>query len=180
MSEPTSSDMLKRDPPGHLGHPGQLSTGCGGVLGRILRRFQPQQQSEQELAAAGVAQAPLPLPSPEATGRLSGMAKSIPDTAEERSWDDARALEVQAAVHARLEQAIATMPADYPHRQARLNVLVNERGIVAALIAKRDPLVWNWPRSLERLLERWREEDGEVRRQQVGRYPCPTSGTTDY
>ena len=74
-------------------------------------------------------------------------------------WDEARALSVQAAIHARLDMAVGAIPADHPHRQARLNVLANERGIVAGLLVKRDPILWGWLASLERLLERWSEED---------------------
>lgn len=93
-------------------------------------------------------------PQPE-TPRSPAPCSSLPPD----GWDKARALAVQAAVHARLDAIMATLPPDYPHRQARLNVLANERGIVAGLMAKHDPILWGWLASLERLLERWSEED---------------------
>jgi hypothetical protein len=74
-------------------------------------------------------------------------------------WDEALALEVQAAVNARLDVVVASLPSDYPHHQARLKVLANERGLVAGLLAKRDPILWGWRDSLERMLTRWEEED---------------------
>lgn len=83
-------------------------------------------------------------------------ASSSPPT---DGWDGNRAIEIQAAVNARLDAAVATIPANHPHRQARLNVLANERGIVAGLLAKRDPILWGWLDSLKQLLERWSEKD---------------------
>jgi len=75
------------------------------------------------------------------------------------TWDEARALEAQRAIYARLDAAVAAMPANAPHRQARLNVLANERGIVAGFVEKRDPILWVWLDSLELMLARWRETD---------------------
>ncbi len=80
------------------------------------------------------------------------------------TWDEARALEVQRAIHARLDAVVAAMPANAPHRQSRLNVLANERGIVASLMAKHDPTLWSWLAGLEYLLERWREWDRVLRK----------------
>jgi hypothetical protein len=74
-------------------------------------------------------------------------------------WDEARAFKVQAAINAPIDAAVAAIPANHPYRQARLNVLANERGIVAALVEKRDPILWGWLDSLDRLLERWNETD---------------------
>ena len=75
------------------------------------------------------------------------------------TWDEARALEAQRAIYARLDAAVAAMPANAPHRQARLNVLANERGIVAGFVEKRDPILWVWLDSLELMLAKWRETD---------------------
>lgn len=161
MCTHTSPERLKRDLPGH---PGQRGDSCGGVLGRILQRFSTQQPSEEAVTLRNATEEPSPCPSPEALQKLSGMEKSIPDKAGESTWDGARALEVQAAIYARLDQVIAALPADDPHRQARLNVLANERRIVAVLMAQRDAKLWGWQRSLECMLKRWSEEDGDVRR----------------
>ena len=162
MSMHTSPERLNRDPPGHPGHPGQRPVGCGGILGQILRRVEMQPQLEQEVAVESVVAEPSPVLPSEATPRLSGMDTSIPDTAKELLWDDARALAVQGAVHARLDQVIAALPADSPHRQARLRVLENERGIVAKLMAKHDPQLWGWLRSLECLLQRCARMTGKI------------------
>src|SRR6516165_10628544 len=95
----TSPERLDRDLPGHPGHPGQLDAGCGGVLGKILQRFSTQQQSKEEVTERSAAEEPSPSPSPESLRKLSGMEKSIPDKAGESTWNDARVLEVQAAIH---------------------------------------------------------------------------------
>jgi hypothetical protein len=118
-----------------------------------LQRFQPQPQAEQTVASGSV------------EGNTAAVAAEkqepcgiVPSYGPDE-WDEARALAVQAAVHTRLDAAVAAMPADHPDRQARLNVLVNERGIVAGLLAKHDPILWGWLDSLERMLQRWCMED---------------------
>lgn len=126
---------------GQTGQTGQQAV--SGVLSLILARFAPLQ--------------PLVVPSPPVAERPEATPK--PCLFPDEPWDESRALEVQAAINARLEAAEAAIPAHNPHRQARLNVLANERGIVAGLIAKRDPMLWRWPRALEQLLERWSETD---------------------
>ena len=83
-------------------------------------------EHKQDVLAA-LATAPQP-----ATPRHIRLASLSPPD----SWDEARALELQAAVNARLDEVMASLPPDYPHREARLNVLRNERGIVAGLVAK--------------------------------------------
>jgi hypothetical protein len=45
-------------------------------------------------------------------------------------------------------------------------VLANERGIVAGLLAKHDPILGGWFDSLENMLARWEEEDAAERRQE--------------
>lgn len=126
------------------GQNGQTGQQVGdGVLALILARFAPPQ--------------PPDVPSRPLAGEPEATPKLFPITAE--PWDESRALEVQAAVHAQIDSVMAAMPARYPHRQARRNVLANERTIVAGLITKRDPMLWRWPRALEQLLERWSEID---------------------
>lgn len=74
-------------------------------------------------------------------------------------WDASRAIQTQAAILARLDEAVASIHPNHPARKARLNVLGNDRAIVARLVTKRDPLLWDWLQDLECLLSRWKEED---------------------
>jgi len=160
MYEHISPDRVRRDPPGHPGHPGQTS----GVLGRLLQRFQTQHEEPEGVAPVAGVDAPSSFPVSAPLIHPGQPSESSRTWAAESSWDDSRAAEVQAAIHAWLDQVIAAIPTDCPHRQARLNVLKNERGIVAALMAKRDPMLWGWLRSLECMLERWSKKDSEAGR----------------
>jgi hypothetical protein len=125
------------------GQTGQTGQQGGGRVALLLARFAPPQTAV--------------VPVQPVTEALEATQETRPVIDE--TWDEARAVEMQAAVHARLDEAVAAVPAGHPCRQARLNVLANERGIVVGLMAKRDPLLWGWLRSLECLLERWNEED---------------------
>jgi hypothetical protein len=175
--------------PGQPGQPGQHKLSCsGGILGQIARRFQPQSEGEQAVAAGDVAEISAPISSecaeslhvlirPPTTprnglcgkaigGRVDVWRRGSSASYEPVEWEETRAIEMQAAINARLDEIVAALPPGYPHRAARLNVLANERGIVASLLAKRDPILWGWLNSLERMLARWEEEDAAERRQQ--------------
>ena len=73
-------------------------------------------------------------------------------------WDEARAREIQAAVQARVEQAMREIPVDHPRRQAWLNVLANEPAVFRSNVERRDAIVWGWLDGLEHMLSRWKRE----------------------
>src|SRR5690348_16233435 len=98
---------------GQTGQTGQQ--GECGVLALILARFAPPQPAV--VSPPPVAESP--------------QAEVAPRPVLAETWNETRALEVQAAVNARLDAAVAAIPKDHPQRQARLNVLAIERGIIA-------------------------------------------------
>jgi hypothetical protein len=160
MSDATSLSppvQDRRTYPDNPDNPDSTSSAVqGGILGQILHRFQLQTPAEQAVTVSDVVENNAPT--------ASEPAEAPPQLAPV-GWDEARALAVQAASNARLDAAVAAMSADAPHRQAWLNVLTNERSIVAGLIAKHDPILWGWLVSLECLLARWKQEDAAERRQ---------------
>ena len=125
------------------GQTGQTGQGVeGGILAQLSARFAPP--------------SPPVVPPPVAKEPERKVEESHPSSAAD--WDEARAQELQAAVQARVDQAMREIPVGHPRRQARLNVLAREPAICRALAERRDPTLWGWLDSLEHLLDRWRGE----------------------
>jgi len=79
--------------------------------------------------------------------------------ADAPQWDDERAAAVLAKVDGQIEAALLSQ--SIANNLPRRNVLANERQIVHKLARRRDPFLWQWPRALQRLLRRWREQDAK-------------------
>ncbi|HTU91070.1 MAG TPA: hypothetical protein VMF69_13415 [Gemmataceae bacterium] len=56
-----------------------------------------------------------------------------------------------------IKKEVATSGA--ANSEARRRVLKNDGSIVRRLQQARDPLLWEWPKAIYRLLERWTEWD---------------------
>ena len=74
-------------------------------------------------------------------------------------WDATRAAALVAEVDRLIEKEVAAGGA--ANTEARRRVLRNEGSIVRRLQQDRDPLLWQWPEAIFRLLARWKAWDTE-------------------
>jgi hypothetical protein len=153
----------------------------GGVMKGFLGSFLRRQENRLEQLAAGESVLPkqagvsngsvqielaLPaketgLPPPEDGHRAIDNAE--PPTAGKTGdtevasgrgvWDATRAAALVAEVDRLIEKEVA--PGGAANTEARRRVLRNDRSIIRRLQQARDPLLWEWPESIFRLLARW-------------------------
>jgi hypothetical protein len=79
-------------------------------------------------------------------------------------WDAARAAAIVAEVDRIIAREVA--PGGGADTEPRRRLLASDGVVVRRLQQARDPMLWQWPEAIARLIARWREADAA---------PSPTS-----
>jgi hypothetical protein len=115
------------------------------VLAALSSPFRLRVVGTTAAPPTAAASAPEPPPPPPAPGPADG-------------WDDARAVQVVAAVHARIDRALQVGgEADTDAR--RRNAAIDKK-LAEDFCRNRDPILWNFLASVEGVLARWRRSPG--------------------
>ena len=92
----------------------------------------------------------------------AGKTGCTEDASGRLAWDATRAAALVAEVDRLIEKEVT--PGGAANTEARRRVLRNDRSIIRRLQQARDPLLWEWPEAIFRLLARWTAWDHERNR----------------